>query len=76
MKDKQRFRQRCTGEKSANRRGNADEDEIGLTSNQLEELKVKVMLQTQCSLWPVETTEELGKTIARFTKAIAERPYK
>jgi len=77
LKDKQRFRQRCTGEKPTNRRGNADiNDDVGLTPSQLEDLKVQVLLQTQCSLWPVENTEELGKTIARFTKAIAERPFK
>lgn len=42
----------------------------------MEALKVKLVLETECSLWPVETSEELGKILARLSKAIAERPYK
>ena len=75
MKNKQQFRQHCTGE-NATARGKNSNDEVQFTPSQIEELKVKLMLESQSSVWPVETSEELGKTIARITKAIAERPFK
>jgi len=77
LRDKQKFRQQCTG-KAANKRGSSqnDSDTPIFSPSEFEEFKVRLMLLTQCSLWPVETTEELGKTIARLTKAVAERPFK
>jgi len=75
LKNKQQFRQHCTGE-NATARGKNSNDEVQFTPSQIEELKVKLMLESQSSVWPVETSEELGKTIARITKAIAERPFK
>lgn len=74
LKDKQRFRQHCTGK--ASNKGGSTQDDDTVTPAQMEELKVRFTLQTECSIWPVETTEELGKTIARFSKSVAERPFK
>ena len=76
LKDKQRFRAQCTGKTNSKGATAQDEDNAGLTPAQMDELKVRFTLQTECSIWPVETTEELGKTIARFSKAVAERPFK
>lgn len=42
----------------------------------MEQLKVEIMVQTSCSIWPVDSSDELGKVIARLTKAVAERPFK
>ena len=47
-----------------------DED-VGFTSSYLEMLKVILVLQTEFSLWPVETAEDVGIVIARITKAVA-----
>ena len=76
MRGKQQFRQHCTKENGKKSKNAVDAGDIQLSSSQIEELKVKLLLETQSSLWPVETSEELGKTIARITKAVAERPFK
>lgn len=47
-----------------------------ISSEEIEKLKVKLVVQTGCSLWPAETSEELGKIIVRLTKSVAERPFK
>ncbi|KAK4025634.1 hypothetical protein OUZ56_014690 [Daphnia magna] len=76
-KDKRRFRDRVsTSTETSKKIGYPLDDDIGFTPADLEILKVKLVLQTECSLWPVETAEELGTVITRITKAVAERPFK
>ena len=78
-KDKRRFREKVSGETSTrSKKGSAPvvQEDIDFSSADIELLKVKLVLETDCSLWPVETAEELGKILARFTKAVAERPFK
>lgn len=78
LREKRQFREQATGEKSQrpNGRRNQAEGEPGLSFSEIEQLKIDVMVQTSCSVWPVESSEELGKIIARLTKAVAERPFK
>ncbi|XP_059352747.1 crossover junction endonuclease EME1-like isoform X2 [Daphnia carinata] len=76
-KDKRRFRDRVsTSTETSKKTDYPSDDDIGFTPADLEILKVKLVLQTECSLWPVETAEELGTVITRITKAVAERPFK
>ena len=78
-KEKRRFRDLASSAETThrNKKGEAPvSEDFVLTSADIELLKVQLLLQTECSLWPVETAEELGKIIARITKAVAERPFK
>ncbi|KAI9562861.1 hypothetical protein GHT06_010316 [Daphnia sinensis] len=76
-KDKRRFRDRVsTSTETPPKNDYPLDDDNGFTPADLEILKVKLALQTECSLWPVETAEELGTVITRITKAVAERPFK
>lgn len=70
MKDKRRFREQVAGGRGEN------SEAPRLTAADIEDFKIELMLQTQCSIWPVESSEELGKVLARLTKAVAERPFK
>ncbi|EFX87886.1 hypothetical protein DAPPUDRAFT_95947, partial [Daphnia pulex] len=80
-KEKRRFREHVSATTENTNKSNKKVDvpmneNVVFTSADMESLKVKLLLQTDCSLWPVETAEELGKIIARITKAVAERPFK
>lgn len=78
-KDKKRFRDRVSASGETSNKTNRKEpinDAVTFSVADMEALKVKLVLETECSLWPVETSEELGKILARLSKAIAERPYK
>ena len=51
-------------------------EDVGFTPSYLEMLKVKLVLRTECSLWPMETAEKLGNVTIRITEAVAECPFK
>ena len=50
--------------------------ESTLTAAQLEESKVRLMLQRRCSVWPVESADQLAAAILYLTKSVTERPFK
>ena len=78
-KNNRQFKERCSeknrGATSSQTSQLINEDFI-LSPAQLEEAKIGLMLERRCSIWPVENSDDLAKTIAHLTKSVAERPYK